>query len=197
MTPFTVKTNSWHYKLAKFGKYDAHYGDHDICAYMRRVLFGLFGVIVLTVIGICFAGSSCFYIGLTFYALYKLIFGIALDPVDWVLIGLPTAVGISNAIPVIIRRLQRKRSYFPTPEPGFVKTAYRSWKDKYCVKLKIVDDDGSVIMSSIERGAKNRLLTDISVAAREKWEQDPTDENKSAMEAAELEWEKWHDSQCR
>ena len=43
------------------------------------------------------------------------------------------------AIDVSVEKYQDSREFHPRKPDGFVKNAYRGWKEKFCIKIKVVD----------------------------------------------------------
>jgi len=133
MKTFDVNKKSWHYKLSKFGENRYDVDADDICSYTRNVIYGMFAS-SLCIIGIC--------IGL--YA--------AGDFIAWLIACIQYssflhpqlgAIIIVDAIGVIFMVvLYSGTSVFFScqreKEGSFVHTAYKSWKDKYCIKVNIL-----------------------------------------------------------
>src|ERR1700756_1505341 len=79
MKAFKLNTESWHYKFATNFGYDIDHKDHDICAYLRRVLLGfaISALVLIVAIGLTWAVSELLVnmiLGPIFYLLYGLKF---------------------------------------------------------------------------------------------------------------------------
>lgn len=131
MTPYVIDKNSWHYKtMLKFNSYSL-WRCQDICAYVRAVL------ITILLLGLTAATIGGFI---------ALVFG---DTIAWVaacfMMGTIVDVGIGPIVLMLLTSISvifvgyyrvdtwmKDRSY---DDPGAVKLAYMSWKDKYCAKI--------------------------------------------------------------
>lgn len=129
----TLKLNkdSWHYKLAM--QYDRHVPDNtDICSYTRLLFAAMslmaFAITILTLL----AGTILFTIGGWFAYLFGFPLHGAVVPFTFIYGGATIVIGIVAAKAHYDEHKYDK----PKKEPGFVRTAYRSWKDKFCVKVE-------------------------------------------------------------
>lgn len=121
MKTFTIKTNSWHYRLSAL---DGHHEDRDnICDYTRAVL----GNLVLSLVGIALLGGFITCMVFIFMLIIKLI-------------------GILNLLLVVLSfaSLSYLIGYFWSrrsnrAENSFIHKAYHSRKDKTCFKLDFTD----------------------------------------------------------
>ena len=128
--------NSWHYTIAKFGGFNG-WSDHDLCTYTHKFMKGLF---FSAIIGI--------FIAIVGFGLSNLVFGIIFSIIagTWVttevgnvfglillLLSLFVAVGVSAEKYMESRKLRLRK-----PD-GFVKNAYKGWKEKFCIKINIQD----------------------------------------------------------
>lgn len=149
MTPITFSKNSWHARLVN--RFTQRYASDatNICQYMRWVGWGLLGVILVT-------------LALSVFATFVLS-GIVWD-IQW-LFGYVHFVGgqnpparelgacILNLVAVLgsivaglmwISGIVKEARYHkkwhtasPSPPPGFIRTAYRSFKDKVCIRVEV------------------------------------------------------------
>lgn len=167
MEAFELKRDSWHYRLGTV--FDGEV-DHstDICSYIRYVLRGalLGGFATLVSIALAVAaatllfswgvvayyvyqnwGTGAWYIPPEFRAFFEVgvIFGIVIAVVGSMFGGI---MWISN-----YRERAREKAWLercrlrregleppPPPPPSFLTLAYRRFKDKTCVRVKIVDE---------------------------------------------------------
>jgi len=132
-----IHRNSWHYIYAQRGDWsDYWHRNADFCTYARKVLFGLTRTLLcyalagflISPVADAIAWAAAFYTtglnpGLTWGGM-ALIFGTG------VVCLIATFAGICWLIDKYNQRLQ-------SIEPGFVRTAYSAWKDKYCPTVEI------------------------------------------------------------
>ena len=131
----TFNTDSLHYKLALLGGLNKYDGYSNICKYTRQVLLGvlatLFGALI-----VAFMGTVVF----------NMIFGIIFSIIYGTIILTEAAIAgfivlVAGAIWFSIWTLlnyneNRERSNKPKKPDGFVKHAYKSWKEQYCVNIE-------------------------------------------------------------
>lgn len=169
MQAFELKRDSWHYRLGTV--FDGEIGySTDICSYIRYVLRGaLLGGFAATVmagvaalvVGILFSwgvvayyvyqnwGTGAWYVSPEFRTFFKVgvIFGIVFAAAGSVFGGI---AWVGN-----YREKARTKAWLeccrlcregleppPPPPPSFLALAYRRFKDKTCVRVKIVDKFG-------------------------------------------------------
>lgn len=136
METFKVSTDSWHYKfLTKTGdsRYDIKYGCKDFCSYWRKVFFR--GVVTLVVVALATILTGLYLNGLVFHTSNTLIgTGIVLGVI---------ASGIATLVIIdLLQDKMRERARENEGKPaGLIKTKYRSFKDKYCPMVEIVEND--------------------------------------------------------
>ena len=149
MKALTFNKTSWHFRLAKMAGYKVPYYDEywreargdnaDICTYSKHVMGGLLALagtgIVIAIIGFLLS-----HILLGIYFSLKLGMWFFSD----VAVGTMLVIGICSVsfgiVSIFTWNNDRKRSteYRNRPD-GFVKHAYKSWKEKFCVKINFVD----------------------------------------------------------
>ena len=151
MKALTFNKNSWHFLLAtKVAGYNAPYsyegyicGDSaDICTYTRHVMGGL---LLLTFAGLLIAGVgfilSNILLGIWFSIMLGMFFFSEVGTVGLVFIG--AGGGLFGLKTLINWYVDRSSSAETIERPdGFVKHAYKSWKEKYCLKINFVDKNG-------------------------------------------------------
>lgn len=143
MKTLTIKRDSWHHKLAKLhDRYFDGYSEIDICSYTRLVLVGLLKFLV-ALAGLIFILICVFdlVMWLGFCIFYKEF----LDPRFPAMVGFSFAmaagiIGVAFGGEVLIRN----HSF---ADDNFLYTAYRSFKDKFCVKVTIIDKETQPIDS--------------------------------------------------
>lgn len=134
MMTVKLKQNSWHFWLANFGeKRESAYGS-DICSYMRSVMIGTFWFLFVATIGLAVASWVLASFGnligwlLFDYQLEKYAVGF------FIFFG--TAFSAIAAFLVIVFGKETIENKLQQAKPGFVRLAYRSWKDKFCAKVE-------------------------------------------------------------
>jgi len=128
MKPFIVRRSSWHWYLANFGT--SCHAD-DICAYTREVLAGAWLVALCsTLIG----GFTAVLSDLLGYLLATLFNWSLIEPRD-LTAGTLIVLGVVAVFVTVF--LLRERVDVNVRAPSFVREAYASWKDKYCVEIEV------------------------------------------------------------
>lgn len=137
MKTLTFNRKSWHAKLAKVAGYDFYHG--DVCSYTRHVLGGSLLA--------AFLAAAAFVV--SFLAIHMLLgiafslwYGIFLFTdagVFGLMIG--SVIGLITAAHYLNEKLKERRWETRNKPDGFVKNAYRGWKDKYCTKIEFRDED--------------------------------------------------------
>ena len=126
MKTFKLSKNSWHYWLASFGDDLRMYSVYDICSYIRAMLVGLFQLLFVTAV-ICLIGGAILYsIGNAFSWLFL---GYKLSELTIAISAL--FAGLIGAA-VIISAIEASKNTVKKTEPGFVRLAYRRFKEKTC-----------------------------------------------------------------
>lgn len=134
MTKVNVNRKAWHYKAANLGGYP-EYCD-DICEYIRMCLLGCF----LGTLGVCIVGFASgfvlFLLGNTLAWLAAMIVYMGfIDPNEetFILIlfcCLALLLKLIVSVPKIYEAISTR------VDAPFVKTAYSSWKNKWCAKIE-------------------------------------------------------------
>lgn len=126
MKTFKLSKNSWHYWLASFGDDLRMYSVYDICSYVRAMLVGSFQLLFVTAV-ICLIGGAILYsIGNAFSWLFL---GYKLSELTIAISAL--FAGLIGAA-VIISAIEASKNTVKKTEPGFVRLAYRRFKEKTC-----------------------------------------------------------------
>ena len=130
MQTLTFDKRSWHYAIAKFGGFDG-WEDQDLCTYTGKFTRGLFGAFLLgLVIALVGFGLAHFVFGVIFSIIagafvmseIGIVFGTAL-----LLIALFVVIGFAT---------EKYKNQTRKPD-GFIKNAYKGWKEKYCIKILV------------------------------------------------------------
>lgn len=131
MKALKLNKDSWHYKLAHMYDKDIGYGT-DICAYTRTLIASFCLLVFVCCIMGMLAGSFLFMIGgwIAYFLGYEL---------HGAVIPFTFIYGVSAVIIGIVwgKAFYEERQWSqPKKEPGFIRTAYHSWKDKFCMKVE-------------------------------------------------------------
>lgn len=144
MKAFTLSPSSLHYRFATvYGpRYhsDLQQNGSDLCSYVRGVLLGVFAWLTWTIVACAVAWGLCDAIVWTIVAIQV---GFMFEP------NLPAAVlffivAAVTAIATVMFTIHTLKTWYYNwkyvksevrTDPGFVKLAYRSFKDKYCTKV--------------------------------------------------------------
>jgi hypothetical protein len=142
MKELIFSSNSWHYKIAKLGGYHL-VGQTDICSYTRAVIKGIFAAIIYL---------SLFT--LVSYVLTDLVLGLIFSAISgmWIMGMIGTgALYVMGAILLVIVimiallsleelyknwRDARREKRMNKSEDSFANSAYKSWKEKYCARIR-------------------------------------------------------------
>lgn len=156
MKALTFKKNSWHFWLAKLVGYEApttwtrgdgtvaHYGDKgDICTYSRHVVGALFSILVISffgVMGTAIIGTLLAHVilGIIFSIIMGTFFFTDIGVIGLFIITIVSLVAGTMYSLSWLRDRARESDESNNPD-GFIKHAYRSWKEKYCLKINFVD----------------------------------------------------------
>jgi hypothetical protein len=138
MKTLVLNKNSWHYRIAsQMGSYDCYGDNHNICAYTKDVIIGLF---LLFIIGIL--------IGMLGFVVWHIIFGIIFSIMcgAWMFSAFAEATMVMLLILSfgysINRGIERFNKWkwsktnpaYKRPD-NFITNAYKSLKGKYCVPI--------------------------------------------------------------
>lgn len=143
MKSVTFNRKSWHFWLAtKVADYSEE--SEDFCAYVRSVLFGAAMIFLMA----SFVAFCLYAIGREFHSLYTCViagwFGIqavcSYGDFEKAALGVESVIGgfmliAFLAIKYVNWRDERKYKN-RDKEPGFVKIAYRNFKEKTCKKVE-------------------------------------------------------------
>lgn len=155
-----LSKNSWHNRLFKAGCHgiiehwmcDVRSNQSNICTYITRMIMGTFVIavetITLAILSICFMdgivtsflymftnGTGYFIIELTFYI------GFAIMIVIFLLlaIGAVYTSGLADRIGEYISARRSEIDNMPKKAPGLFAIWYKSFKEKTCIIINMVD----------------------------------------------------------
>jgi hypothetical protein len=136
----TFNTNSLHYQLALLGGLSKYNDDSNICEYTRHVLFGSLFAIVIGLI-IAFIGMVLSH--MLFAIGFSLVYGILIFTDPAIAGFITTSIGLfwfgMWKLTESAKEHRRNAPDEPKKPDGFVKHAYKSWKEKYCVKVEFTN----------------------------------------------------------
>ena len=126
MNTIKLNRNSWHYRLYEYYANNYH-EPNDICVYTQNVILGAITVFFITLVAIV----ASFAVGdFLLWSYFNLFVGS---------VGMETPAAIFlifSAFAVIIFGIGTFQDYSKFHD-NFVTSAYRSYKDKYCVKVEV------------------------------------------------------------
>jgi hypothetical protein len=150
MKEISIKRNSWHYVLAsRVAEYTPRWdynldcATDDICRYRKHVLAAMF-ILTLFAAVIALIGTIFFHVvfGIVFSLIYGAWLFTVLGEATLLVLSITGAVtgGFHLVNKAIVAYRHHKAGRVVREKPiGFVKQAYKSWRDKYCVPVKFVD----------------------------------------------------------
>ena len=141
MKVIEFKRDSWHHKLATI--HDPYYNqdwkdETDICTYTRHVLLGFLSFLFMCGV----FGLLAFFTLNSLYAVYQWVF--FSQPMNEFAVVFLCVVGGLLTMGLLAGGTAVVREKLDSSHPGFVRTAYRSWKDKFCVKITFVDKNADL-----------------------------------------------------
>lgn len=136
----TFDSKSLHYKLALLGGLSEYDDDSNICEYTRHVMFGM---VIVLLIGLLIAFMGTILANMLFAIGFSLTYGMLIFSEAAIAGFIVSTIG---AIWFGIWKLhdaadeyRRNTRHEPKKPDGFVKHAYKSWKEKYCVKIEFAN----------------------------------------------------------
>ena len=130
MKTLTFNKNSWHYKLAALNN-DWH--STDICSYSKSVIIGLLGCIIL------FIGAIGYSITVMWFLMACLVsVKTGINVIDTQAIAGAVMLFGPFAVFGMFKYLDSPTSYKKKPD-SFITTAYKSYKEKFCVKIEFTE----------------------------------------------------------
>ncbi len=140
MEAFRVNKKSWHYRLATvYANYESYrHGTRNICDYSKSVLRGIISVVIVT--------AFCSMVLVPFSDIPVWLFamvsmGVFIEPALAVA-GMLLIFGVLVACIVfaVHNYLSNREKPVMSMQNTFVGKAYASWKEKFCLPIKIVDN---------------------------------------------------------
>lgn len=141
MKTFKINTNSWHYQLVRFDLDMQKGNDINFCKYVALVFadcLWLLGLFVAALSVALFIGSTIFpqdgfhpLIG----GLIEIFAGVVFISSITTILGFIVVYGSK-----LIKPRDGKKTRVEK-QPSFIRQAYSSWKNKYCMKIEFVNDD--------------------------------------------------------
>lgn len=150
MKELEIKASSLHFRLATvYSDFDSFHGTQDICIYIRKCVRGVFNILIALFLCAFVVGGSTIHLllGIYFASFHGLQFEmtIYMMPIMCILVLaliLGAAYIVIGAIVFILKTIKDKATtsirYAAASEtPPFYINAYRSVKQKTCVKVKV------------------------------------------------------------
>lgn len=143
MKALKFRRDSWHFKLALRGgvKISEFSPITDMCHYVRSVLWGLFLTILLCIAVIAVTAFEGNFLG----ELIAAVVGWSWN--SWgILAGCGAVIHVIVAVLFLIGLIgflytRHQEKLYPYGKPqkpdGFIKHAYKGWKEKYCAQVEI------------------------------------------------------------
>lgn len=135
---FTLKKDSWHFWVANFmtKRIRPEWNEgNDICSYTRAFFAGLFWLAMAAVFGV---GGVC-WVGASLWSIFSYLFLNNTELGFYAQLFLFVVGTLISFIAIIAAhvKIREYRDEHPAKEkpPGFVKLAYRKFKDKTCFRL--------------------------------------------------------------
>lgn len=153
MKTLTFDKKSWHYELAEMGGFRYYdWQEQNFCTYARKVLIGIFLSILITIIGAGAAGTVVMplvtYIGYLstgvwlggesgdIHVAYFIVDTVLIVTVLlWYLVDVLIPCAYNGAIEFVTKEVRK------VPSDSFVKTWWKSFKEKTCFKIEFIDGE--------------------------------------------------------
>ena len=148
MKPFVFNKDSWHYWLATdVGNFSKYRDDSNICEYTRAVIKGAMNVTLIAAVALALVYwitiTIVWWVVILQYGFFEATGPIVLSATTGIL---TVAILIMEGIPWAYRKgkrvvydMRHKDGYrAPVKVDNFLTRAYRSWKEKTCVRVTLV-----------------------------------------------------------
>lgn len=143
MTAYEFDKSSWHYWVAKMGglSISSRHPETDLCSYIRKFIWG--SIVVAFLSGLAFLVAFIevhFIVALIVSAIQGIWVIEGWAQAGAILTGIITVLASGTGLAVWRDEWKAKHpKEMKVKEPGFITLAYRGWKDKYCIQIKIID----------------------------------------------------------
>jgi hypothetical protein len=133
----TLNTKSLHYKIANLAGFNSYEEENmNICAYTKALASGVL-LLLLMASMIAVAGSllSNLVIGIVFSIMYKVFFFTEIG-----IVAISVLVMVAACTVFMCAKIKNERYYSAKvgKEESFVFGIYDAWKNKFCIKLKVM-----------------------------------------------------------
>lgn len=136
----TFDSKSLHYKLALLGGLSEYDDDSNICEYTRHVMFGM---VIALLIGLLIAFMGTILANMVFAVGFSLVYGMLIyseaASAGFFVSTIGTIWFGIWKLSESAKEHRNKTRNEPKKPDGFVKHAYKSWKEKYCVKIEFAN----------------------------------------------------------
>ena len=137
MKTLNFSSTSWHYRIATFGDKHRCYEVEDICSYTRKFMGGFFLLILATVsCGLVSYAISDFFTWLIACITNQTLI-IPEIPAQFVICSIATTAGFLAIVCTALTARDYLSIIKKNKKDSFIGNAYRSFKDKYCMKVNI------------------------------------------------------------
>lgn len=136
MKAIQISKTSWHYNFMKWCN-DGYVDASDICEYSRklvlRLIMAAIGGLFLSII----AGFIMFMIGSTIaWAVASVVSLSFLPPEPAAAATLLVVIGIGVPLALYVLFIENQDAIAKKMDTPFIRSAYDSWKNKFCVKVE-------------------------------------------------------------
>lgn len=141
MEAFKVSTDSWHYRIV----FRANHKNElrvptDICAYSRQLIWSILVAAFVTLVATTIASL---YLWSGYHSFLWLFGGVPCGDkcVPFIVItSIPAFIIVIGVLSYVLQTYSDYRyENRKVKQPGFIKTAFASFKDKFCVKLDFTE----------------------------------------------------------
>lgn len=145
MDKFIIKKDSWHFHIVDTysSGWNIYDPDNNICSYTKAVLKGVFAIVMISLVG--GLATACIGDALIFWTIVVANMRYFDEPSIWGVFGTAIVSVLTFMFGAFaikdwydtrrIRKLHQPEG--ERKQPGFIVAAYRSIKDKYCIKAEL------------------------------------------------------------
>lgn len=139
MKTLELKTGTWHYFLAEIGGHNL--SETDICYYTRSVILGALLVSVFVFIALLMWQVTVHTVlGAIFSVIYGTYMFTPAGEAGLIIFGIISAIVFVYLLSLVLVALKdRAKNKVIGKQDNFLYHSYRSWKDKYCMRVVIKD----------------------------------------------------------